>query len=310
MWKWAIPLVLALGATGFAWQAPEQAKTESKAAASATDTEANAMLTAYAEAFNKHDAKSLSEFWSPTAVSYDVETGARTSGRDAIRAEMETYFKEHASARLALQLKNVKHVRSDVWILEGESTISNPNADPHRASFTATLAKNEGKWQLDYVQEAPLPTPPTPYDGLKGLEWMVGTWVDDSPGVSVETQVKWSPKKSFLIRSYTVKLEDEEPYQGTQIIGWDPRTKSIRSWTFDADGSFGEGTWSNTGVEWRIRTSETTADGQIVTAMQIITKVDNDNLTVQTVGREVDGEPTPTTEAIKVVRHKSTDASK
>ena len=32
----------------------------------------------------------------------------------------------------------------------------------------------------------------------------------------------------------------------TQRIGWDPAAKQIRSWEFDSEGGFGEGTWGET----------------------------------------------------------------
>ena len=31
---------------------------------------------------------------------------------------------------------------------------------------------------------------------------------------------------------------------GTQLIGWDPRIRQIRSWVFDSDGGFSEALWS------------------------------------------------------------------
>ena len=36
------------------------------------------------------------------------------------------------------------------------------------------------------------------------------------------------------------------------IQGLDPATGQLRAWTFDKDGSFGEGTWSHDGKKWTI----------------------------------------------------------
>jgi hypothetical protein len=106
-----------------------------------------------------------------------------------------------------------------------------------------------------------------------------------------------------LIRSFRVQLADEdEPRQGTQVIGWDPRHKQIRSWTFDSDGSFGEGTWSKNGDDWLVRMGHTQWDGRLTSGTQVITRVDNNTVTVQAIGSEVDGEPVPASEPVTVRR--------
>jgi hypothetical protein len=96
--------------------------------------------------------------------------------------------------------------------------------------------------------------------------------------------------------------EDEEPFQGTQIIGWDPDAKQIRSWAFNSDGSFGEGSWSQNGAEWILRKTETLADGRLASGTQVITQVDGDTITVQTIAKEVDGAPEPTTDPVTMKR--------
>ena len=60
-----------------------------------------------------------------------------------------------------------------------------------------------------------------------------------------------------------------------QIIGWDAAAKRIRSWTFDSDGSFAEGSWSKKDNRWYVRKKGTTADGKMASAVNIITLVDD-----------------------------------
>jgi hypothetical protein len=91
-------------------------------------------------------------------------------------------------------------------------------------------------------------------------------------------------------------------FEGTQIIGWDPRAKQIRSWTFNSDGSFGEGLWSRNQDEWLVRTSQTLPDGRAATATQVIQRLDNDAVTVQTIGKEVDGVLEPASDPVTVAR--------
>ena len=84
------------------------------------------------------------------------------------------------------------------------------------------------------------------------------------------------------------------------MIGWVPVVKQIRSWTFNSDGSFGEGSWSQNGAEWIVRKSETMADGRLASGTQVITQVDGDTITVQTIAKEIDGAPEATADPGKM----------
>lgn len=120
----------------------------------------------------------------------------------------------------------------------------------------------------------------------------------------METKFSWAPGGAFLVRSFKTQLADGVGYQGTQVIGWDPRASQIRSWSFDSDGAFGDGVWSRNGDTWTIQSTQTLADGGAASGAYLLTKVDDDTLTLRLVGHEVDGQPLPSRPAIKVVRAK------
>ena len=109
-------------------------------------------------------------------------------------------------------------------------------------------------------------------------------------------------RRAFLVRSYKVERDNQEPWEGSQVIGWDPRNKEIRSWTFDSDGSFDEGTWSRHGDTWHVALSRTLENGGIASATQVLKKTGADSYTVQMVAREVNGDPVPSSEVLKVIR--------
>jgi len=44
------------------------------------------------------------------------------------------------------------------------------------------------------------------------------------------TTVRWIANKSFLQREYTTRKDGIIASSGTQIIGWDPQAKQVRSW--------------------------------------------------------------------------------
>jgi uncharacterized protein (TIGR02246 family) len=261
-------------------------------------------LRDYAEAFNKKDAKALAAHWAPEGVYINRETGERIAGREAILQDFTELLKEQAAKRLSINLNDVRLVKPDVAIADGRALLSVAgDGGPTETAFTSVFVKQDDQWLIDSVHETQSPTPSTPRAALADLEWMVGAWVDDSDEATVTTSVRWSPHEAFLIRSFRVQMqEDDELREGTQVIGWDPKNKQIRSWTFDSDGSFGEGTWSKNGDEWLVRMSHTLPDGRMASGTQVISRVDNDSVTVQSIGSEIEGEPAPTAEPVKVIR--------
>jgi len=258
----------------------------------------------YVELFNKHDAAAVAARWTTDAVSVDLKTGQRTVGREALQKDFERVFKENPGVRLAGRIDYLRMIRPDVALAEGEATLLLPDAEPTRSDFTAVLVKEGGQWLISSSDEGEVPTPPSAYDALKKLEWLVGSWHDQTEGAQVNTTVRWSAKQSFLIRSFKAQFEDGDVVEGTQVIGWDPQNKEIRTWTFNSDGSFGEGTMSKNGDEWMIKMTHVTSDGSLAAATQVLTRIDDNTLQIRKIGETVDGEPVPAAEPVTVVRVK------
>ena len=307
MLKFLVPVFCLCCCSGLAMSPQDGAAPAAKPAVSPEETAVNEVLKVYSDVYNKHDAAALIEYWAPNAVSISTETGSRVVGRDAIKAGFEQLFKADPQSKLTIRLKHFRFIKPEILSIEGESVITTPKEEPNENFFSAILVKVGEKWQIEQASESAIPTPATPYDGLKALEWMVGTWVDDTKGVNVESQMSWNAKKTFLIRKYSVQYDnDPECETGTQIIAWDTRSKSIRSWTFSCDGSFGEGTWSNNDNEWHVKFNHTGADGSLVSGTQVLSKVDDSTIQVHTIGREVDGEITPSHPAVKMIKKPET----
>jgi uncharacterized protein (TIGR02246 family) len=265
-------------------------------------------LRRYGAAFNANDAAALAAQWTPQGVYSNKTTGERTAGREALLNDFQELFQESPGVRLMGSLDSVRMIKPDVAAADGQVTAVFPLGETIRTAFSAIYVKEGEQWLLDSIQESELPLPETPYDALAKLEWLVGHWVDQIDGAQVDTVVRWSPSRAFLIRSFSLQLADQEPSEGTQVIGWDPSRKQIRSWSFNSDGSFGEGTWSPNGDEWMVKMTQTQSDGRLASATQVITRVDDNTLTVQTIGRAIDGEPVLATDPVTVVRAETAPA--
>ena len=130
-------------------------------------------------------------------------------------------------------------------------------------------------------------------DRLGELEFLIGTWVDSAAETPIVSTFRWSPNGSFLIRSFHLQDGEDFARQGTQIIGWDPRSLEIRSWSFHADGSFGDGVWSRNGETWMIKSTQTLSDGNAASGTYLMTLQNDGTLRVELVGHEIAGEPIP-----------------
>ena len=201
-------------------------------------------LADYVKTFNKQDLDAVCGMWAENCTHVDRQTGQRCEGRAAVRNDLADDFKKQPKMRMAGTVDRIHMVKPDVAKVEGTVTTTVPDDEPSVSTYVAILVKQGDKWQFDSVEEMSLPRPATAADALKDLAWMEGTWMDESKDKPVVSTIRWSTNKTFLIRSFSTKDDDKVTQLGTQIIGWDPRSQQIRSWTFNADGSFGDETKS------------------------------------------------------------------
>jgi uncharacterized protein (TIGR02246 family) len=256
---------------------------------------------AYAEAFNKHDAKALADLWSPDAVYLNRSSGEEVVGRAAIAEQFAALFKEQPEVKLEVNVESIQFVSPNVAVERGRAKLLAPNAEPEEIEYSAVDVKRDGKWLLDRVTDKSKEAAPSHYEQLKVLEWMVGHWTDDAADADVELDCNWTKNQNFLTRTFKLSLADES-FSGLQIIGWDPAEKKIRSWTFDSNGTFAEATWEQRGGRWFIRNRGVLPDGQIATMINVMKQVDENSFTWQTIERTAGSELLPNIDEILIVR--------
>jgi uncharacterized protein (TIGR02246 family) len=261
---------------------------------------------AYVEAYNKRDAKALAALWSPEAVYIDPETGNQFVGREEIEKEFAETFAGLKDAKLEVDVDSIRFLSPNVAVENGTARVIYRDGDPDESSYTALFVKRDGTWLLDRVSEettaAPTELPPSSFEHLKELEWMIGSWIDQDEEATVQTDCEWTKNQNFINRSFAVVVGDEVDMAGMQIIGWDPVAKQIRSWIFDSDGGFAEGKWTRKDDRWFIHQNGTLPDGGRTSAVNIITRVDDDSFTWQSVNREMNGDILPNVDEVLVVR--------
>ncbi len=259
---------------------------------------------AFVEAFHKGDAKAVAGFWTPDG-DYTDTSGKRTAGREAIEKSFSVFFAENKGAKLRIEISALRFITPDVAIEDGITSVISPDGGPpSRAKYTLVHVKKDSQWAIASVREAAY-TPPTNYEHLKGLEGLIGSWASEAEGGEVaRISFDWSENQNFITASFAATFKNVTIGGGTQWIGWDPATKHVRSWSFHANGGFGEGSWSNEGKTWTIKTTSVLPDGKKATGTDIVTLVDAETMTFQAKDRMIDGKPLPEIKEVKLKRVK------
>src|SRR6516165_2927995 len=275
--------------------------------AQADDSDLKAMDAAgkaFVAAYNAKDAKTLATFWTENA-DYKDDTGLDCHGRDAIVRSYATQFAEHPDWKLELRGESRRLVTPTMATTDGIAVISPaPAGPPGPNRYSAVLVLQDGKWLIASVRESRVDVASN-YPYLQPLEWLIGSWAAKSPGRTTETTFAWTKNKSFIKRTFRITTAEKDGSRtttGTQVIGYDPTTGETRSWLFDSEGGFAESAWSVEEDRMVGRTRSVLSDGGAGHSTDVLTRISNDEFTVQSTNRSVDGESVKDSDALHVVR--------
>jgi uncharacterized protein (TIGR02246 family) len=278
-------------------------RAQDKAATTATDEKAiRATADEFVKAFNAGDAKTIGAEWS-TDADYTDESSQEFHGRAAIEALYAEMFKEHPGGTVTVKIDSIRFFGPDVAVEKGVASVKSPKGESSAARYTVVHARRDGKWIMVDCEDTPYVSA-ADGDVLKDLEWLIGEWKIDSPDKSEERRIKfeWVAGRNFIKSNYNVIKDGNATLTGGQIIGWHPKHAQIVSMHFDANGGFGNDTWTRDGSKWVIDASGVFRDGSETTAVNIITPINANTFTWQSVKRTLDGVKLPDTPAVKVTR--------
>ncbi|HWA99580.1 MAG TPA: SgcJ/EcaC family oxidoreductase [Pirellulales bacterium] len=280
-----------------------------QAAENTSDEEAiRASVASYVDAYNRGDAKAVADHWSDTGQ-WTSPSGERFNGREAIETQLAKLFADGPGTHLEVAGLSVRIVAPDAAIEEGTVRVERPGGELNNASYVAVHVKQGGQWKLDSVYETDESQARAEAAPLQELAWLVGHWVDQSDDAALDATVTWTKNQTFLNYAFKASVPGADDLEGTQVIGWDPAAGTIRSWMFDSDGGFGQGTWSKSGNRWTVKFEQVLADGRQASATNIYTLVGPDTCTWSSIGRKLDGEYLPNVEDMKLVRTSSSTAA-
>lgn len=268
------------------------------------EAEIKANAKAYEEAYNNHDAEKVASFWAEKAVYVVPDSDETINGRKAIGEYFKKQFESDNLPKIDVVVDHIEFKDSNKAIENGHVTLTYPDGTDDENAYQAENIKENGKWLLSSVNEVETGIITSNYDHLKDLNWLVGTWEDTDENSDIDLSFQWDKNKSFLYEHFTVKVLGQADMEGMQVIGWDPIQQKIRSWVFDSDGGYREGTWTQDGDTWAGVMSSTLADGTKASSMDIYTKIDDDTFTFSMDSRDVDGDVLPDVDPVTFKKKK------
>jgi uncharacterized protein (TIGR02246 family) len=266
------------------------------------DAEAiRAVADAFTKAYNAKDAEALGALFTEGAEIED-EDGAVTRGREAIVERFEGLFAEDQGGTLAVAVEAIHFLSPGSAVEQGTATITpGDGAAPETTRYSVVYVQHEGHWLHARIRDEAA-AEAGPHEHLAELEWMLGEWINESDDALVLTTCRWSDDGHFLLRDFDVKIEGRVALRGIQRIGWDPLHKQFRTWVFDDEGGFAGGLMARDGDQWVVKASGVRADGQPVSATNIITVLGPDRIGWQTADRTVGGVAVPDIDQFVLVR--------
>ncbi len=303
-------VLLLAGLPAMAQTAPEGQKTKSpptaKPATKGSDADELAAIRKssqeFVKAFNDGDAHAVAGLWTEDG-DYTDETGRVLSGREAIEKEYAALFTTKKGARIQIVIDSLRLLSPGAAIEDGRAMLESGRAGGMTKSV-AVHVKVGGKWLMSTVRDSLIEASPSQRD-MEDLEWLVGTWTTEDYGSHTESVCRWVLDKSFIERTYTVKHPDETTSSGIQIIGFNPQGGHVQSWNFSSDGGFAIGIWSRQEKGWSAEVSGATGNGTGTTAMNLLTRIDDNAYSWQSVSRTAGGVSMPDTDEVVVKRTKA-----
>jgi uncharacterized protein (TIGR02246 family) len=257
----------------------------------------------YQEAFDRGDAKALVSFYAED-VDYIDQDGVKVKGQGEMQKLFTENFQANPGAKIAITIEEMKQLTPEVRVNRGVATVTPTDGTAESTRYEAILVRKADRWLISQLTQTAAPAP-SASSQLEALKWLIGNWENKDADQTVESKVDWAGDENFLVRTFKVKGEAET--DGWEIVGWDPDRQQIRSWIFDSNGGFGESSWSYDDGHWLIRASNVLPDGSRSTAENVLTRVDNDQFTWESLNRTLDSQSQPAVPKLAV--HRTTSIS-
>lgn len=257
---------------------------------------------AFVEAFNQGDAKSVAALWAEDGE-MSVDRDNMATGRAQVEKAYADFFTENSGVQISVHIESMRRLGRNMIVEKGMSEVMNDDSDEFVDTYTLVHVKNGENWFIataDVQQQVV-----DHFDWKSALAFLEGKWKAEDGKWRVETEFEWVSEGSFLKRTFAVYDGEQKQSSGVQVIGWDPLEESVTSWTFGSDGGHGRGWWVLDDDQWEVTAEGVTAGGDVLTATNVFTIVNDDTFRWQSTDRSIDGYALEPTDPVRISRVKS-----
>lgn len=249
-------------------------------------------LQDFIEAINKTNVDAFPSFWTQDVTIMNPGTGEVYKGKSEIIDYLQKRNQEIRDRQLNFTFTPAKIVfpAPDQAVVEGSVEIKDKGQLVQRVFRKIKLSNVDGQWLIKEVREIEVAPAPDISPQLKDLEWLIGNWKDSDEDVTISFSAKHDKYNNFIVQNFKMEIYDQEAMEGMQIIGWDPIEKTIRSWVYDSDGGFGQGTWAKKDGVWYVASKYVLSDGSKAAATNIYSEINDRSYRYSSIDRSIDGE--------------------
>jgi uncharacterized protein (TIGR02246 family) len=259
------------------------------------DPQTAAIRTAAGElvkAFNAGKAEDVVALFHADGELIDEE-GTIYQGHAEIKELLSTFYTRFPGTKLEINIESIRLV-GPIAFEEGTRTMTaTDGATQSRFRYIAVRTKGDAGWKIASIRDFAEDPVPTANDYLQPLAWLVGDWINEGTDGKVAISFRWSDDKNYVLGEFQMNSPALKDADSSLRIGWDPSRGTLRSWLFDADGGFAEGTWTVVEDGIVVKSSTVNPDGSTASATMTFTPVDKDHFTISGTERIVAGSREP-----------------
>ncbi|MFO0808104.1 MAG: SgcJ/EcaC family oxidoreductase [Gemmataceae bacterium] len=248
-------------------------------------------ITGYADALTKGDVQAVVSHWTNDAEFID-ESGTVTKGRKALGDLFAQGLANAKGAKYTISVKSVRFPVPGVAMVEADID-SSVNGANDLGRVSAVWVKDKDRWMITSARDLPDEAASSAM-GKKAVEemaWLIGEWISEEKTNPIKVSARYVLDKHFILVDYAIPQADGTTVTVAQMIGFDPATESLASWTFDSRGGNGVGVWSRSGNTWTGEVEGVMADGRVGSGKLRIKYRDDKSFVYDSFDREVDGQP-------------------
>ena len=251
----------------------------------------------FGKAFAAGDAKAVASFWTANGE-YHEESGEVLRGRIAIEKAFAEHFKEKPDGKIEVRVESLRFLSRDSAIEEGLLRQGSAGKDlPTSSLYSVIHVRDNGQWKMAVVREWG-----AGQDRLDDLDWLIGAWQSKVKERDITLTFAKDKKKPFLVGEFAIKEKGKVVSSGSMKIGFDAQRGQLRSWHFDDDGGHGQAMWIRDGNRWVLDAIGALANGAETGAVNILARINNNELTWRSIDRVVGDAKLPDTVPIKLSR--------